>query len=160
MRTLRYVFSLLLLAACSRSETHSKSAAPAPSLPAEKKVEEAPQPTIEDTTFKLALAGQPAYAAGERAAVQLTLEARGGYHVNQEYPIRIELKAPSGVKLEKASLERADAAQFGEQSARFELPFSGEAGTHELTASVDFAVCTAETCVPDQRTLALPLTIR
>lgn len=160
MRTLRYSLLLLLVAACTRSETASKAPAASPPPAATKAVEEAAKPTIEDTTFKLALVGEPAYKAGERAAVQLTLEARGGYHVNQEYPIRVEVKAPPGVTLEKASLERADAAQFGEQSARFELPFSGEAGTHELTASVDFAVCTAETCVPDQRTLALPLTIR
>jgi len=159
MRLLRTCSLLLVLGACSRTEAPEKSSAPA-APPALVKPVEAAKPAIEDTTFKLALSGQPEYSAGQNATVQLTLEARGGYHVNQEYPIRVDLKAAPGVKLAKASLERADAAQFGEQSARFELPFSAEAGSHELTALVDFAVCTKETCMPDQRTVALALTVR
>jgi hypothetical protein len=153
---------MLCVSACSRSEPDKAAApaGPAPSAQATAKSAEPPKPTIEDTTFKLALTGQPEYAAGKQASVQLILEARGGYHVNQEYPIRVDLKSATGLKLAKGSLERADAVQFGEQSARFELPFSAEPGVHDLTASVDFAVCTKETCVPDQRTLALAVTVR
>ena len=151
------------LAACSRSEPSAKtdpSPAPAAPLAAEAKSAEPAKPVVEDTTFKLVLQGEPEYAAGKQATVRLTLEARGGYHVNQEYPIRVDIKAPAGVKFAKTSFERGDAAQFGEASAKFELPFSAEPGTHDLTAAVDFAVCTKETCVPDQRTLALAVTVR
>lgn len=148
----------VLLVACSRSEPPQKEVSASAPAPAAKQAEP-PKPSIEDTTFRLALTGKPDYAAGKESAVDLVLEARGGYHVNQEYPIRIDLKAPASVKLPKPSLGRADAAQFGEERARFELPFSADKGTHELLANVDFAVCTKETCVPDQRTLALSLEV-
>jgi hypothetical protein len=160
MRSLCSTLLLLSVVACSKSEPAEKAApSPAPTQPAAKSAEPA-KPVVEDTTFKLALSGEPTYTAGQQGTVQVTLQARGGYHVNQEYPIRIDFKAPNGVKLGKGSLERADAKQFGEESARFELPFSAEPGVHDLTADVDFAVCTKETCVPDQRTLALSLTVR
>lgn len=162
MRVLQSFIVLAALAGCSKSEPGQTSApAPATQAPAAPAKPEAPAgPTVEDTTFKLSLAGQPEYTSGTQGTLQLTLEARGGYHVNQEYPIRIDLKAPDGVKLTKSSFERPDAKQFGEESARFELPFSATPGVHNVTASVDFAVCTKETCVPDQRTLALAVTVR
>lgn len=151
------------LSGCSKSETPSPapaaaapvtSAAPAPAVAA------AASPVIEDKTFKLALVSEPEYAAGTPAKLKLVLEARGGYHVNQDYPIRIDFKAPAAVKLEKASLGKADATEFGEPAAKFEVPFTATSGAHELTADVDFAVCTPETCMPDQRKLAVALHVK
>jgi len=160
MRHPSYValLALLQLGACSKSEP-APEPAPPPAAPAAKSAE-APRPSIEDNTFKLVLSGEPAYEGGKPGVAKLTLEARGGYHVNQEYPIRVDLKAPAGVKLTKPSLGRTDAAAFGERSAEFALPFSADPGAHALTATVDFAVCTAETCVPDQRTVALDLKVQ
>lgn len=154
-----YVLLLAALTACSRSES-AANGSPAVQATPVAAAAEPPKPVVEDTTFRLVLTGEPSYTAGSDAKLALTLEARGGYHVNQEYPIRVELKAPSEVKLGKASLVRADATQFDEQVAKFELPFSASGGTHELQATVDFAVCTKETCVPDTRTLALAVQVR
>ena len=160
MRHPSYValLAFLQLGACSKSEP-APEPAPTQAAPAAKSAE-APRPAIEDNTFKLVLSGDPAYEAGKPSVAKLSLEARGGYHVNQEYPIRVDLKAPAGVKLTKPSLGRTDAAAFGEKSAEFALPFSADPGAHALTATVDFAVCTAETCVPDQRTVALDLKVQ
>ena len=81
------VFALAVLlgaVACNKSE-------PAPPTPAqapvEQKVASAPTPAIEDATFKLALAKEAEITAGAPASLKLLLEARGGYHVNQDYPI-------------------------------------------------------------------------
>ncbi|MFT3922525.1 MAG: hypothetical protein QM778_08325 [Myxococcales bacterium] len=168
MSTLRIAVSALCLAglsACSGQESQPPAAAapevspPAAAAPAEKKAEP-PKPSIDDTSFHLALESQPTYTAGQAGSVQLVLEARGGYHVNEDYPLRVDLKAPSAVKLTKGSLGKADAAQIGQERARFDLGFSAEPGTHELLATVDFAVCTKETCVPDQRTVAVALKVQ
>ena len=159
MNTKHALLALALVAGCSKSEPSSAdkpAEAPAPAA----KVAEPPKPTIEDTTFRLALTGAQAYEAGKLGEAQLVLEARGGYHVNQDYPLRVDVKVPAGVKLEKASFGKPDASQFGEERAHFVLPFKAEPGAHDLTATVDFAVCTKDTCVPDQRTVALPLAVR
>ncbi|HEX6239361.1 MAG TPA: hypothetical protein VFZ61_00650 [Polyangiales bacterium] len=154
-----------LLLACSKSEAPAAGgpapAAPPPAAPApSEKAAAAPTPSVEDKTFKLALVSDPEYTAGAPSKLKLVLEARGGYHVNQDYPIRVDLKAPLGVKLDKTSLGKADAAEFGEPSAKFELPFTAQSGSHQLTADVDFAVCTPETCMPDQRKLAIALNVK
>jgi hypothetical protein len=164
MRTRFLLCSMLGLLGCnstpqSSAESAPQAAEPAPLEPAAKAPEKA-TPRIDDTTFHLALESEPNYSAGQPASVRLVLEARGGYHVNQDYPLRVELKAPPAVKLTKASLAKAVAAQFSEEAARFDLGFSAEPGSHELTAMVDFAVCTKETCVPDQRTLAVDLRVQ
>jgi hypothetical protein len=149
------------LFACSKSEAPAATTSPAPAAPGSAPAAAStPTPSVEDKTFKLALVSEPEYTAGAPAKLKLVLEARGGYHVNQDYPIRIDLKAPAGVKLDKTSLGKADAAEFGEPAARFELPFTAESGSHQLTADVDFAVCTPETCMPDQRKLAIALNVK
>lgn len=147
--------------ACSKSEAPTPAAAPTPVAPAAATPPVAALgPSVEDATFKLALVGEPEYTAGAPAKLKLVLEARGGYHVNQDYPIRIDLKAPPGVKLDKTSLGKSDAAEFGEPAAKFEVPFTASSGAHQLTADVDFAVCTPETCMPDQRKLAIALNVK
>ena len=151
--------------ACSKSEAPASSPIPATSAapaaaPAPVAPQSPPGPSVEDNTFKLALVSEPEYSAGSAGTVKLVLEARGGYHVNQDYPIKVDLKAPGAVKLGKPSLGKADAAEFGEKIARFELPFTAEKGAHELSADVDFAVCTPETCVPDQRKLVISLAVK
>jgi hypothetical protein len=155
----RLLLGSLLLAACDKTAPPQPAAQAPVAQPTARAQPEAAKPTVEDNTFKLSLAPAPGYAGGKEGAVELKLEARGGYHVNQDYPIRVDLKAPGDVKLDKTTLGKPDAAQFSEASARFSLPFSATAGAHELTATVDFAVCTKETCLPDQRTVALALQV-
>ncbi len=163
LRTLDLIARLatlvLLAAACTREEA-KPVAEPAPVAPVATKLVEAPKPTIEDTTFRLALATPEAPSADKPASAELTLEARGGYHVNQDYPIKVDVRGAPGLTLTKASLVRADATQFSEEKAAFAVPFAAAAGTYDLTATVDFAVCTKETCVPDQRTVALALQVK
>jgi hypothetical protein len=133
---------------------------PAPATPAVEKKAETPKQSIDDTSFHLALQSQPTYTSGEPGTVQLVLEARGGYHVNEDYPLSVKLQAPKAVKLSKFTLAKSDAAQIGQEQARFDVGFAAEPGTHELLATVDFAVCTKETCVPDQRTVAVALKVQ
>jgi hypothetical protein len=149
------------LLACGGSDSPASAApaapAPAPKAPA---APPAPTPVVEDTSFRLAFEKPGALSAGQPGTVQVVLESKGGYHVNQDYPIRVDLKAPEGVKLSKASLAKPDAKAFSEQSARFDVGFTADKGTHDVQATVDFAVCTAETCVPDQRTIAIALDVQ
>lgn len=162
MRDSFFVVSILCcgLAACSKSEQPAAAPAPTPAPAAAPAPQSPPGPSVEDPTFKLSLVSEPEYTAGSASTLKLVLEARGNYHVNQDYPIKIDLKAPADVKLPKASLGKPDAAEFGEKIARFELPFTAPAGAHELSADVDFAVCTPETCMPDQRKLAIKLAVK
>lgn len=137
----------------------AKAEAPAVAKPDAKPAAPA-GPVVTDPTFELRLAPAGKYTVGELGRVDLSLEPRGIYHINQEYPISIEVSGGDGVTLPKAKLARTDAAEFGQNKAVFEVPLTPKAaGEQKLQAHVRFAVCTEETCVPDERTLALALAV-
>jgi hypothetical protein len=116
---------------------------------------------VEDPSFELAAVPGGPYAVGQLGSFAVSLKPRGEYHINQDYPIAISLRPPSGVRLLRSEFKKADAAVFGEQLARFDVPLTPEQkGAHRLEANVRFAVCTPETCIPDERTLALVLTVQ
>ena len=134
--------------------------APAPVAPAAVPPSAAPS-SIEETGFSLRLAEAGPYKTGELARFVLHLEPRGVFHINQEYPIEIGLTGDADTTFPKPTLARADAAQFDEKKATFDVPFTAKAaGDHKLMANVKFAVCTAENCVPDERNLALAVAVK
>jgi hypothetical protein len=137
-------------------------AAAAPEKPAEAPAAAAAiSDKVDDPSFELAVTPVGTYAAGKPGSVAVTLKPRGVYHVNQDYPMSVALKAPAGITLAKAELQKAEAAEFTEKVARFDIPVTPTAaGSHKLEAHVKFAVCTPENCVPDERTLALALTVQ
>ena len=155
--------------ACGGQETPAATPEPAPAPPTAEpaKPAEPPAPAAplsdkaEDPSFELAVAPVGTYASGKPGSVAVTLKPRGVYHINQDYPMSVALKAPAGITLAKGELAKSEAAEFTEQLARFDVPVTPTAaGTHKLEAHVKFAVCTPETCVPDERTLALSLTVQ
>jgi hypothetical protein len=118
-------------------------------------------PVVNDDAFELRAAATGPYQQGQLGQFAITLTPRGEWHVNEEYPISVELEAPAEVGLPRPELERSDAAEFGEERARFDVPFTPTAaGQHRVQAKVSFAVCTPENCIPDERTLALVLPVQ
>ena len=140
---------------------HSRDEAAAGAKEGAKKSDEPAGPSIETRSFLLAVGpGQAGYTAGKAGEFEIALEARGEWHVNQEYPIRIELNAAPGVALKKNELVRDDAKEFGEDKVRFLVAVEPSAlGEHEVTCDVSFAMCTEENCVLEKRTVAMQLKV-
>ena len=126
-----------------------------------KKPETPAGPSIETGSFRLAVApGQAGYAIGREGEVEIALEGRGKWHVNQDYPIHVDLKAAPGVALKKNELVKDDAKEFGEDKVRFVAPIEpSAAGEHELTCDVSFAMCSKENCILEKRTVATQLKV-
>lgn len=115
---------------------------------------------VTDPTFELRLTPGGPYKAGELAHFVVSLTPKGEYHVNQEYPMEVAVHGPVELTFPKTSLAKEDAAAFNDRVARFDVPVTPtSAGEHRVIADVGFAVCTDETCVPDQRKLALVLDV-
>ncbi|MGE0787904.1 MAG: hypothetical protein AB7S26_19675 [Sandaracinaceae bacterium] len=118
-------------------------------------------PVAEDPSYELRATPGGPYTAGEAATFQIQLTPRGVYHVNQDFPMEIALSGPDGVTLPSAPLGNGDAAEFTEGRARFDVPFTAtSAGEKNITAEVDFAVCTPESCFPEHRTLAFAVNVQ
>lgn len=172
MRSLSLFTLALALWACSSSDSERPAptppAPPTEQTPAPEKqpprtVPDDPEagPVVQDPRFELRATAEESYPSGELGRFGVTLTAAEGWHVNQDYPTNVTLSAPEGLSLPKSVFEKADAAEFADERARFDVPFTpGGAGEHRLTALVDFAVCTDETCIPVQRTLAVVLPVR
>lgn len=87
---------------------------------------------------------------GEKAVAKLHVQGKGDFHVNEEYPVKLALTAPAGVKLEKATMKKEDAAKFGKDGADFDIAFtSSDTGKKDFTGDFKFAVCKGtEACKP------------
>jgi len=118
-------------------------------------------PKIETGSFMLEVTpAQPTYAAGKPGELEIALESRGEWHVNEEYPIRVDLEAGPEVTIPKAELVKDDAKEFGEEKVRFLASVEpSAAGEHEVTCDVSFALCTEENCILERRTLAMKLEV-
>jgi hypothetical protein len=162
--------SLAPLAACERGapapkasehdhSQHQHVAAEAPT--GAKKSDEPAGPSIETGSFLLAVTPtESGYTIGKAGEVEIALEGRGDWHVNQEYPIRVDLKADPGVALKKNELVKDDAEEFGEDKVRFLAAVEpSAAGDHEVTCDVSFAMCTEENCILERRTVTMQLKV-
>lgn len=154
-----------------RPETEAQEAPPsapvaaeAPPTGAEAEPAEAEPAGPEVVRDSYALVARPepeGYSSGQLGQFEIVLEGRSGWHLNQEYPITVELSGAESVRFEKSRLERADAAEFGEPKARFAVAVTPTAaGDQPVRAHVAFAMCTAENCTMHDETLALVLPVR
>lgn len=128
--------------------------AQAPQAPAD----EPEGPEVVTDTYELRAHSEVTYAVSQLSQMAVEITGRDPWHVNEDFPTRVEVQAPDGVALPEASFGKADAAEFGEERVRFDIPFTPEAeGEHRLTADVAFAICSEDTCIPQRKTLAVTL---
>ncbi|MGB5810743.1 MAG: hypothetical protein WBG86_09450 [Polyangiales bacterium] len=120
-----------------------------------------PGPRLETDAFLLEVVPQAdGYNVGKAGEVAIALEGRGEWHVNQDYPIRIDLRAGPDVGLQRDALSKDDAKEFTDTNARFVAGVEpAKAGSHEVTCDVSFAMCTDENCVLERRTLAMQVKV-
>ena len=109
----------------------------------------------------------PSAKKGEKAKATLHVEGTGGFHVNTEYPFKLTLKAPAGVKLDKETFvggkdgKSADAAKWTKEGLDFDINFtSSDTGKKEITGDFKFAVCTADNCSPGSKAVAIDVDVK
>jgi hypothetical protein len=102
----------------------------------------------------------PAATVGAPGKASLTVQGKNGWHVNEEAPITLTLKADEGVALPKAKLVRADLVQSTKDAAKFEIPFSASAsGKKTITAEARFVMCQEQACKPEKETVSLEVQV-
>ncbi|HEY5949729.1 MAG TPA: hypothetical protein VIV40_29745 [Kofleriaceae bacterium] len=101
--------------------------------------------------------------AGAEATAKLELDPATGYHVATDYPIKLMLEAPPGVKLAKTELsaggrnkEQGDASTLSEQQLAFAIKATADkAGAYEIKGVFKFGICEKDSCHPKKQ----PITI-
>ncbi len=95
-------------------------------------------------------------AAGTPGTLSVEIRGAGGYHVNEQYPIAVDLDVRNGATA-KPNLRRADAVEYTQERARFRVPVTAQGPGTTVRGRVRFAVCSAENCVPKTQNFAVAL---
>jgi hypothetical protein len=97
----------------------------------------------------------------EKAKTTLHFQGEGRFHVNVDYPVKLTITAPSGVKVEKATQTHKDAVKFEKEGADFAVEFTpSETGKKSFTGEMKFAVCTATECAPSFEKIAFDVDVK
>lgn len=103
--------------------------------------------------------------AGAQGTVVIQFKLKGGAHVSDEAPMKIELSG-KGLSLARERLTLADSTnpkKPGDPSfpePRFVVPFTPQTpGSTSVEAKMTFFICTEKLCVRQQRSLSFPLEI-
>jgi hypothetical protein len=154
------VVALATLSACNKPS----SPEPGKTETAGPKAGEAPAPSVSTGSYDLELRPVGTLAAGKEGAFEIVLTAKGEYHVNGEYPVKLQLFDVPGAKLPKTKLEKAkDPAPFtttpcpkGEHACTLKVtvPVTPEAaGSIKVGGEISFSVCTEQTCLTEKKKL-------
>jgi hypothetical protein len=105
---------------------------------------------------------------GERGAAVITLTARDGFHVNEEYPLSFRPAAVPELGLDKERygkvdglvLEPCEAGGKDACTAKLPVAFTPTAsGTLTLAGTLAFSVCNPEKCLIEQAELGVPIDV-
>jgi len=149
-------------------EPSKPEAAPTPApAPADGKTGESPTPAaagdakakVSEDSYDLKLEPSGTYKVGTAGAVQIVLDAKGPFKVNQEYPYSFALNEAPGVKFANMKVT-GDAVKLEKKRATMSVPFTpSEAGARTISGTFKFSVCTDEQCLIKKQELALAVTV-
>jgi hypothetical protein len=115
------------------------------------------------STYKVVTDGSSrTLKVGEKGKVVVAVEPlEKGIHVNREFPLKYRVEPSAGLRVEKAELKRADAVDPGAENPRFEIPVvAGARGAQQVVVQMRFAICSDAWCVPQTRTVTLPIEVK
>lgn len=99
--------------------------------------------------------------AGAEATAGVKVTPATGYHISIDFPIKLALAAPTGVKLAKAELVagkgvKGDAETFSEQGLAFAVKATADkAGAYEISGTFKFGVCDKDSCHPKKQPISI-----
>ena len=108
-----------------------------------------------DDSYRLEIRYPNELASGTEGTVMVTVIPAEGWHMNKDFPTKLTVEAPDGVKLTKEMQKVPDAVEFTNDKAVFAVKFtSSSAGAKAFSGKFKFAVCTSSTCDPKRSDLA------
>lgn len=98
---------------------------------------------------------------GEEGKVSIRVIPSADWHMNLEYPTKLEVTPPAGVEVAKPKLGKDDAVKLDERSCEFAVAFTpSEAGDKTFTGEFKFAVCQDTACVPKTEKLEFQVAVK
>jgi hypothetical protein len=118
-------------------------------------------PVVDRPTYPVKVMTAASYPAGKPGSVDVTLTPKTGWHVNMDFPTKLEITAPEGVTLASAKLKKEDATSFTERGAAFKVAFTpASAGTKAFAAKFKFVICNDDSCDPSTEQLSWQVAVK
>jgi hypothetical protein len=113
-------------------------------------------------SYKLDVAAAPsALQVGGEGALTVAITPLGKTHVHPQAPLKVTLSATPGLGLPKTTLGRADLPDPKAEAPAFKASFKATAaGAQELTAKVDFFICSDQWCVKQIREVKVAVAVK
>lgn len=122
----------------------------------------APVSVVDREAFRLEAKAATGCLVAKPCEVQVSLQAKAPYHINDSYPHKVKavLPAPAGVRFPKELVGREE-AKLTTSDARFPFPVLFEkAGTATVSMNVSFSVCTDTNCLMEKVALSATLSAK
>jgi hypothetical protein len=130
------------------SSSATSAAAPGGGAPA--RVEGAAK--FDKDTYRVEMKAGGSYSAAKEGKVEISIEAKGNYHINDKYPLKFKVTdpAPEGVTFAKSVLKRDD-GKFDDKKGSLPVAFTAaKPGKVKITGALSFSVCSEANCVMDK----------
>jgi hypothetical protein len=98
----------------------------------------------------------PRATRGQESIAHVRVHPKAPWHMNLEYPAKLQLRAPADVELVAPLLRKGDAERFDDQALEFAVLFTPQGqGSRKIQAELDFAVCGDAACGPVTESIEL-----
>ena len=129
----------------------------------------APGGAVADDPFRLkpeegtlAIVAPAEGPAGTEVVATVNVTPAGPYHINLEFPTKLELSGPAGVVIAKPKLTagghdkaRGDADAFEDGKLTFTVRMTPQPGAHTVSGTFKFAVCDKDTCLAKKEQISI-----
>jgi hypothetical protein len=142
-----------------RSDPQAEPATPVTTAAPETAEALAASSRVSESNFDLAIQPKGDYKAGQPGSVEVVLDAKGPFKVNDKYPYKFKVKETAGLKYSGPVIK--DGVKLEKTRAVLPVPFTPEsAGKKQIAGRFDFSVCTPERCLIEKRELTLAIDVK
>ncbi|HKQ69224.1 MAG TPA: hypothetical protein VJT73_07790 [Polyangiaceae bacterium] len=138
------------------------SAALPPSPPVSSSAQGAPGvPSLENANYRAEIRPAGPCKKDQTCAVEVLVEAKGEYHINDKYPYKFKTEdpPPQGIKYPKPVVGKEDGV-MEERKVRLKVPFVSEkAGDSKVAGTLSLSVCSAANCLMDKQPLEVTVKV-
>ncbi len=156
------VLGTALLSGCSKvSEAKERGEATGQAATNEL-VAPAKGPATDTANYRVAIRPAGSCKKGETCTVEVLLEAKGEYHINEQYPykFKVDEAAAAGLKFPKPVVGKEDAV-VEEKKIVLKVPFIADsAGDKKVAGTFSLSVCSAANCLMDKQPLEVVVKVQ
>jgi hypothetical protein len=91
----------------------------------------------------------PKSIPGKESLAKVHVHPRGDWHMNTDFPVKLELQTPVGVELVSGKLTREHVERLDDEALTFAVPFTpASEGQKRFEGKLSFAMCGELACDP------------